>query len=389
MDTRLKVLHIITRLIIGGAQENTLFTAELLDSDIFDVDVLCGPQTGPEGSLIADARKRNINLFIEKNLVREIRPIKDFFIFFRLIYIIKKNAYQIVHTHSSKAGILGRWAAWFAGCPVIIHTVHGWGFHDYQRPWLRNIYILLERLTLKITTKLIAVTRKDIEKGVGAGIGKNQNYTLIRSGIELDRFKNPKRLAADVRSELGIPQDAKIVGTVTRLSPQKAPLIFLQIAALVLEREPNTFFVMVGDGPLRDEIEIRARELGINGHLILTGLRRDVPELLQLFDLFVLTSLWEGLPRVIPQAMAAGIPVIASMADGNAEIITNNENGLLVKPNNIEDSVDTILKTLNDAEKRKRLSENAQSGLDEYGVQTMIENLEKLYQNQRLIQNLS
>ncbi|RLC78504.1 MAG: glycosyltransferase family 1 protein, partial [Chloroflexi bacterium] len=302
------MLHIITRLIVGGAQENTMLTAVLLDPSRCAVDVVSGPQTGSEGSLIEEFRTRDIPLTIEPALVREINPLKDLLALFRLTRFIRRGRYTIVHTHSSKAGILGRWAAYLAGTPIIVHTVHGWGHHDRQSPLVRRSYILLERVTQRITDKLIVVSPRNIEKGLADGIGTPEKYITIRSGIELDRFRRPSRSREDVRAELGIPVDSAVVGTVTRLSPQKAPLDFLDAAAHVAAQQPNVHFVIVGDGPLRADVEAQVVTLKLTERIHLTGLRRDVPDLLHSFDIFALSSLWEGLPRVLPQAMAAGLP---------------------------------------------------------------------------------
>ena len=376
---RYKVLHIITRLIVGGAQENTIYTAELLDPIKYDVDVICGPQVGPEGSLIQDAIQRGANVRILNRLVREINPIKDLAVLFQLIHLIRRKRYDIVHTHSSKAGIVGRWAAWLAGCPIVIHTVHGWGFHDYQKSWLRLIYIVLERLTMFITDKLIAVSKKDITKGIEAGIGHSERYTLIRSGINLDDFKNPFRSREEVRREFKIDKNAAVIGTVTRLSPQKAPKTFVRIAEVVLKMVPDAYFIVVGDGPLFQDIKRYAVSTGIEKQLILTGIRRDVPDLLGAFDIFLLSSLWEGLPRVIPQAMSAGIPVIASEVDGNAEIITHMVNGILVKPNDIEGAAGAILSLLDNPDTAKRLAARAMKSIDEYCVKKMVKKIDRLY----------
>ena len=200
-----RVLHPITRLIIGGAQENTILTAELLPANRWDVDVVCGPQTGPEGSLIDVARAQGVSLIIEPSLVREINPLKDPLALFRLTRLIRRGGYAIVHTHSSKAGILGRWAAKLAGTPVIVHTVHGWGHHDRQHPAVRQIYIWLEKLTLPITDRLIVVSPLNIEKGLADGIGKPEDYVVIRSGIELDRFGHPQTPRNQTRAAWGIP----------------------------------------------------------------------------------------------------------------------------------------------------------------------------------------
>ena len=374
-----KVLHPITRLIIGGAQENTILTAALLDPAEWDVAVLSGPQTGSEGSLIESARERGLALTIEPTLVREINPVKDLLAFMRLIRFMRRGNYTVVHTHSSKAGILGRWAARWAGVPVIVHTVHGWGHHERQHPLVQALYILLEKVTLPITDKLIVVSALNIEKGLADGIGTADDYVTIRSGIELDRFGHPTVSPAETRHTWGIPPTAQVVGTVTRLSPQKAPLDFIRAAAKVLETHPDTWFVMVGDGPLRVEVEALAAELGVTSQLVLTGLRRDVPELMAAFDLFVLSSLWEGLPRVLPQAMATGLPIVATACDGSAEAVVEGENGYLVPPAKPEQLANRVRLLLSDPAQMARLGEAGKARVVEFGDQRMVEQIADLY----------
>lgn len=375
----IRILHPITRLIIGGAQENTILTAALLDQDAWDVTVLSGPQTGSEGSLIEHARARGLALIIEPTLVREVHPIKDFLALLRMLRLMRKEEYAIVHTHSSKAGILGRWAAKWAGVPIIVHTVHGWGHHERQHPLVRAIYIYLEKLTLPITDKLIAVTSLDIEKGLKDGIGRPENYTVIRSGIELERFGHPTVPRTEMRKAFGIPLDVPVIGTVTRLSPQKAPLDFLQAAAKIAEAHPQTWFMMVGDGPLRAEVEAAAKALGIADRLVLTGLRRDVPELMAAFDIFVLSSLWEGLPRVLPQAMATGLPIVATACDGSAEAIADGESGYLVPPGEPAALAERVIHLLDHPALIEQFGVAGQERVAEFSDQRMVEQIASLY----------
>jgi len=374
-----KVLHPITRLIIGGAQENTMLTAQLLRADGWEVDVVSGPQTGSEGSLIETVRERGIPLILEPTLVREVNPVKDFLAIFRLARLMRQGKYSIVHTHSSKAGIVGRWAAKLAGVPIIVHTVHGWGHHDYQHPLVRAYYILLEKITLPITDKLIAVTGKDIDKGLRDGIGKRSDYLVIRSGIELDRFGHPQVPRETTRAAWGIPADAPLIGSVTRLSPQKAPLDFVRAAALVAQRYPNAYFMMVGDGPLRGEVEQLATELGIANRLVLTGLRRDVPELLAAFDLFALSSLWEGLPRVLLQAMATSLPVVATACDGSAEAIETGVNGFLVPPGEPTQLAERLCDLLEQPALAQQMGSAGYARVEEFSDRGMVKAIAALY----------
>lgn len=381
MTANVRVLHPITRLIIGGAQENTILTAALLDPVTWDVDVLSGPQTGSEGSLIEHAQARGLALTIEPTLVREVHPVKDFLALLRLVRFMRQGQYTIVHTHSSKAGILGRWAAKWAGVPVIVHTVHGWGHHERQHPLVRNIYIYLEKLTLPITDKLIVVSKLNIEKGLADGIGMPDDYIVIRSGIELDRFGHPQVPCAETRAAWGIPMDAQVVGTVTRLSAQKAPLDFIRAAAVIAQTHPKTWFVMVGDGPLRAEVEALATELGITDRLVLTGLRRDVPELMAAFDIFVLSSLWEGLPRVLPQAMASGLPIVATACDGSAEAVEEGINGFLVPPGEPIALAERVCQLLGDTILAAQMGATGLERVAEFSDQQMVSQIAELYQD--------
>jgi glycosyltransferase involved in cell wall biosynthesis len=376
----IRVLHPITRLVVGGAQENTMLTAQLLDPTRWQVDVVSGPQTGSEGSLIETVRERGIPLIIEPSLVREVNPLQDLRALFRLARLMRQKRYAIVHTHSSKAGIVGRWAAKLAGVPVIVHTVHGWGHHDRQHPLVRAYYIWLEKLTLPITDKLIVVSPLNTEKGLADGIGQPEDYTVIRSGIELDRFGHPQVDRATTRASWGIPLDAPVVGTVTRLSAQKAPLDFVRSAAQILAAIPNVYFLVVGDGPMRAEVEQLAKELGLAERLILTGLRRDVPELLAAMDIFALSSLWEGLPRVLPQAMASGLPVVATATDGSVEAVADGVNGFLVPPGQPDMMADALIRLLRDPEQAKWMGEAGRARVAEFDVRTMVAQIDQLYQ---------
>lgn len=385
MNHKPLVLQLITRLIIGGAQETAMLIADYMDKSHCTVDLISGPQTGTEGSLIEEVRRRGVPLTIEPTLVREINPIKDLLALFRLWHSIKTKKYIIVHTHSSKAGILGRWAAWLASTPIIVHTVHGWGHTDRQHPLVRQFYIWLEKLTLPITDCLIAVSPRDIEKGLQVGIGQRKNYVVIRSGIELDHFGHSQRSKAEMRTDLGIPRNAIVVGTVARLSAQKAPLDFVKAASAIAEACPEAFFVFVGDGPLRPQVEAQIATLGLTERFILTGLRRDVPELMTAFDIFVLTSLWEGLPRVLPQAMATGLPIVATAIDGNAEAVVDGITGRLVPPDQPDQVAQAVLDLLNNSVLMAQMGLEGKRKVDEFGARKMIEQIAHLY-NQLLTQ---
>ncbi|MCX8062876.1 MAG: glycosyltransferase family 4 protein [Anaerolineales bacterium] len=376
----IKVLHLITRLIVGGAQENTVYTARLLNPNLFDVDVICGPQTGSEGSLIEEAIQSGVKLSILPELVRELNPVKDLIAFGKLYFLLRKHGYSIVHTHSSKAGILGRMAAKIAGIPIIIHTIHGWSFHNYMPKWRKNLFITLEKISAKFTDKLIVVTQKDITKGLKHGIGKPNQYLLIRSAIPLDEFLDSPPDPSPIREELGIPSEAPVIGTIGRLSPQKNPFDWLEIAALIASQKPECYFLLVGDGPLRNQVKKQLDDLHLQNRIILTGLRRDVPRLLSAMDVFLLTSLWEGLPRVIPQAMCREVPIVAYASDGVAEVIEHAKTGLTCPPGEINLAAQYCLRLLDSEELRANIVKEAKKiATEQFDLRIMIQQLEMLY----------
>ena len=379
-NRKVKVLHVITRLILGGAQQNTMITASRLDSQLFDVTLVSGPQTGPEGTIFGEVQRRGVRLRIMKELVREINPLKDFQALARLYRLIRTGGFDIVHTHSSKAGILGRLAAWLARVPVIVHTVHGWGFHDQMWAPQRWLFIRLERWAASISDKLIVVSDVTKDKGLREKIGTPEQFVTIYSGVEPTESNCPAFDPAKKRRELGIPPDSPLIGTVGRLSPQKAPDDLLAAARKVIHAIPEAKFLIVGDGPLRKQVEQSIRAMGFCESILLTGIRDDVPELMTLFDVFVLASRWEGLPRVIPQAMAAGKPVVCTNVDGNSEAVTDGVNGFVVPPRDPEALCNAILTLLRNPSLIKTMGFEGRRRAAIFGASVMVEAIEALYQ---------
>ena len=377
---RTKVLHIITRLIVGGAQENTIASVERVNTERYDSQLWIGPQTGSEGSLLADARSRGIVVRVLPNLVREINPRRDALALVQLVRLLRRGRFDIVHTHSSKAGILGRIAARIAGVPHIVHTVHGWGFHDRMNPLLKNAYATFEKVLQPWTRPLVSVSNKTTRVGLDEGIGRPDAYRLIRSGIPLTRFFPDTERGAEVRERLGLRADDIVVGSVGRLSPQKNPRDFVRVAELLLRDRENLRFVYVGDGPMRTEIERTLDSIGLSDRVLLLGVRDDVPDLLRAMDVFILTSLWEGLPRVVLQALATGLPVVAYDTAGIGEAVKEGRNGHLVEPGAVGEMVELLGRLVADASLRAAMGRAA---VEELGTafteDGMIRDLENLY----------
>ena len=357
-----------------------MYTAALLDKQRFHVELLSGPQTGSEGSLIEEVNLRGIPLTIFPDLLRHVSPLHDLKALWNIKRFIQSGSYTIVHTHSSKAGILGRLAARLSKTPLIVHTVHGWSFHDYMSPVTRWIYILLQRWIARFSDVLVVVTERDIEKGLQVGIGRREQYRRIRSAIPLDEF-DPRLVDRQaIRQELDLPADEVVIGNVGRFSTQKNPLDWVRVAARVGQACPQARFLLVGDGPMRTHVEQALHQAGITERTTLTGLRRDVPRMLAAMDIFLLTSLWEGLPRVIPQAMAMGLPVVANRADGVSEAIQDGSNGYLCSPGEIEQMAERCIELAHHPLTRQEMGCRGQAyALQEFDLQKMITSLEALY----------
>jgi len=377
---RVRVLQAITRLIVGGAQEVAMFTAAHLDPARYESSMVSGPQTGPEGEIISEVQTRGIPLTILPELVREINPVKDLLALVKLTQLMRRGQYHVVHTHSSKAGILGRVAARWAGVPVVVHTVHGWGFYDGQHPATRTLYVNLEKLADRCCDQIIVVSQLNADKGLAMGISRPDKYVTISGGIDVARFAHPTMDRAAMRAALGLPADALVVGTVGRLSPQKAPLDWMRAAAVVAPAIPAACFVYVGDGPLRPTVEALVAELGLADRVLLPGLRRDVPNVLAAFDVFALSSQWEGLPLVIPQAMAAGVPVVCTRVDGTAEAITDGVDGVLVPPGQPQALGEAVVALLQDPARARGLAEAGRRRAKDFDVHKMVTEIDALYQ---------
>ena len=316
MDT---ICHIITKLELGGAQEVALYAVSHLDRTRFRPVLLAGP-----GGLLTEEARRlpGVQTIIVPSLGRRIHAIGDLLAFVHVFWLLRRLKPVIVHTHSSKAGILGRWAAWCARVPLILHTVHGFGITPVQPRWMQRLFILLERITGWVTTHWITVADIDARKGRQWRLFE-ENVSTIRPGIDPVPFRYPLPPAARqrLRDELGIGSGAYLVGTVACLKPQKAPEDVIAVAKLVCSRMPGARFVLIGDGILRPRLEAQINGEGLNHHVRLAGWRRDVPRAMDCFDLLLLTSRWEGLPRVMLEAGAAGLPIVATRVGGVEEAV--------------------------------------------------------------------
>jgi len=298
---------------------------------------------------------------------RDINPL-DLLVFFELFYLFKRGGFDVVHTHTSKGGFLGRIAARLAGVPLVIHTVHGFAFHEFTNPLARLFYIRLEKIAARFCDLIICVNHEDRLTAIEEGIVDPEKIVTIVNGIDLSQFD----IEIDVESQkeiLGLPKEAILVGTVGRLAPQKGYKYLIEASPEILRFHPNVWFLYVGDGPLRFELERLAGDLGVGDHCLGLGFRKDIPQLLACFDILVLPSLREGLSITLLEAMAAGKAIVASNIKGNREVLIDGVNGLLCQAGNSEALVKSISTLINNPGKAyvlgKKARETVEKNFDE------------------------
>ncbi|MCK5706732.1 MAG: glycosyltransferase family 4 protein [Candidatus Aureabacteria bacterium] len=381
----MKIAHVITRMIIGGAQENTLFTVKGLKeySEYKQVDLITGPTYGPEGCIFdGQGQKIGKDYKLIPELVRNINPVKDIIAFLKLYRLFKKEGYDIVHTHSSKAGILGRFAARLAGVKIIVHTIHGLPFHEYQSKIVNLFYVLLEKLAARVSTKIVTVCNVMTEKALKKNIGRKEQFVTIYSGMDLEPFLNASQKRKTMREKLGIKENEIVIGKIARLFYLKGHKFLFEAMKDVIKEYPNIRILLVGDGILKDSFVKKAQEMNIEKNIIFTGLvlPSEIPGYLSAMDFLVHVSLREGLARALPQAMASGLPVISFNIDGAKEVIENGENGYLIEPEDSEMLRDAILTMIKDSEFRASMGRYGKAKVDPiFRKEYMVRKIHELY----------
>jgi glycosyltransferase involved in cell wall biosynthesis len=368
---KLRVAHIITKLELGGAQQNTIYTASHLNRERYDACVI----SGREGILDSEAVASCPVVYFSDHLVRPINPYHDLMAVIELYRLLRQIRPHIVHTHSSKAGILGRIAGYLAGVPVIVHTYHGFGFTPGQNKFVRKTLIAIERFCALLTTHLIFVSLENQRQAAALGIGPKKPWSLIRSGIALK-----EGFPGAVRQELRIPQDAWVVISVGNFKPQKNPMDLVRAAGRAMEKRPGMIFLLVGDGELRPAAETWVKNNNLEKNIRFLGWRRDVSELLAAANAFLLTSLWEGLPRSIAEAFVNRLPTVAYAVDGVKEVVLDGENGFLIPSGNIIMAAEKILWLEEHRDKARAMGEKGKALIQkEFDINDMVRRQETLY----------
>jgi glycosyltransferase involved in cell wall biosynthesis len=378
-NKKIKVLILITRLTIGGDTNVVLDIADYLSKNpLYEVHLAVGPVLKHEVDLTYLAYERGIPTTMVLSLVNKINLWLNLKALRELFAVIKKGKFDIVHTHSSVAGVIGRIAAFIARVPVIVHHVHGWGIQENMSTAVRMLYLTLERICALFTDRLIAVSAPTIQKGLAYRICREEKFALIYNGINLEKFRQPVD-RHKVILDLGLNPECKIVGMIARLDQQKNPLDFIQAAAIVVKQYPKVQFLIAGEGVLRSECESLIDELDLQGTFFLLGYRDDISKIISVLSFTVLSSLWEGLPVVFQEAMSAGKPTVANDVDGARDVIINGETGYLVTPHRPEEMAERILYLLNNDAICYEMGVTAQKHSERFSGQQMVENIASLY----------
>jgi glycosyltransferase involved in cell wall biosynthesis len=385
----LKIVHIITRLILGGAQENTLITCKLLAQRGHEVTLVTGPALGPEGDLYEQTEGQGFNFIILNDLRRQINPHYDVPAYYYIKKLLRELKPDIVHTHSAKAGILGRYAAyslkskWGNNLPGVVHSIHGLAFHPYQSNLLNKFYIAVEKAAAKRTDFFISVADAMTNQMLAAGIGSPDKFVTAYSAIEEDNFLKliPVEQINEFRYKYAIMPDDIVLVTIARLFHLKGHEFIIESAKRLAERFPKVIWLFVGDGILADKYKKWIHDMGLGHRFRFTGLLSPdkIPLAIQSSDILVHCSLREGLARTLPQAMLCGKPVVSFDVDGAKEVVNENT-GRLIEPKNIEQLTAACAELLGDKALREKLGTNGcESVKTKFAPDTMVDTIEAVY----------
>ncbi|MBD3268162.1 glycosyltransferase [bacterium] len=378
-----KIIRVIARLNIGGPAIHVILLAEGLNSEKYETLLLSGKEAPEEGNMHDLAQRKGVEFTVIENLGRELHVIRDFSTLWKLFWLFKKEKPDIVHTHTAKAGTVGRIAARLAGVPVIVHTFHGHVLHGYFQSWKTEFFRVIECFLAKFcSSKIIAVSECCRQDLIEYKIGRDDHIRMIPLGLELDRFRESQPdVRSQLREEWQVPQNGFLIGMIARMVPIKRHEDLFHAIAMVLRDYPDTYFAIVGDGERRRDLETLANELGIRHRTMFTGFRDDTERVYQAIDLTVLTSGNEGLPVTIIESLSAGKPVVATRVGGVPELVEDGKTGFIVEPRNPQSIADGLKKALADIEKTKGMGKQAQEEtIAKFSSRRLIRDMETLYE---------
>ena len=377
---RIKVLRIIARLNIGGPAIHTILLTAGLNNERFEPLLVTGVEGRREGNMLDLAAAKGVEPIVIPELRRNPSPKDALIALVKLYRLIRRQRPQIVHTHTTTAGLLGRLAARLAGVPIVLHTFHGHVLRGYFGPLQSKALVWMERLLARITDRIVTVSEGQRRELAGYGIAPLEKIAVVPLGFELDDLLSCESHRGELRRELGLSDNAKLVGIVARLVPIKNHRLFLRAAKLVAEAVPQARFLVVGDGELREGLEAYARDLGLDGRVIFTGWRRDLSRLYADLDVVALTSINEGTPVSLIEAMAARVPVVATAVGGVPDVVADGETGCLVEAGDAEGLAEAITELLRNPERAKAMGRAGREAVyPRFAAQTLFTNIERLY----------
>ncbi len=381
----MRVAHVITRMVVGGAQENTLYNCQdLVEHHGDEVVLITGPALGPEGDLLTrNLRPLDFPIQLLPSLRRAIHPWRDLVALREIRKAIQAFQPDVVHTHSAKGGFLGRIAASQLRIPAIVHTVHGAPFHPYQSWFTRTLYRQCEQFAAKRCHRMISVADAMTDLMVEARVEKREKFTTIYSGMDVQPFVDAHKTRQATRDKFGFRENDVVIGKIARIFHLKGQEYVVDAAAKVIATNPNVKFLFVGDGLLREAIEQKIQSLGLGDHFVFAGLvyPDEIPALIGGMDALVHASLREGLARALPQALLAGIPAVSFDIDGAKEVVITGETGELLKSKDVEGLADSILTLADIPDLRRSLGEEGRRRcLDVFPHELMTRRIRELYE---------
>lgn len=377
---KIKVAQVITRLDRGGAPDIVSIIFTQLDPSRYELKLISGYTCQPSFKTCQLMKNLDAHILYIPQLRRQINPIWDIVALIKLYFLFQKEKFDIVHTHTAKAGALGRIAARLAGVPKVIHTPHGHNFYGYFGPGMSKIVILIERFIASFTDKIIVLTELEKRDLINFKIIPTKKIAVINSGLEIDAYHKIDVNISKKKEELQIDSEVTLVGMIGRLEPVKGPEYLIAAAKLVAENFPKVKFLIVGDGTLRGKLEADCKKLMISDKCIFTGWREDIPQILSILDILVLPSVNEAVGRILIEAGACGLPVIASNVGGVPGIVKDQETGILVPPKDPPSLAKAIINLLEDKEKRIKMGVAAKNWVDDkFKASKMVESISNLY----------
>lgn len=373
----IRVLHIHTLPVISGSGINTFLTMRGLHGLGYQADLACAPG----GSLVRLVESSGMRVVLFRHLVQPLHPARDTLGLLSLIRYLRKVPYHVVHTHNSKAGFLGRLAAKAAGVPVIVHTVHGFAFHDQEPFWRRILFRNLERMASRWCDRMIFISQPLVDWALREGVTKREKTVTIYSGIEIDRFLPVSKEEKDrLRDRWVIGRQAPVIGIVSKLWEGKGHSVLIQAFRGVRDELPDARLVIVGEGYLKDRLVQQVEEAGLTASVLFTGFVAEPARIIATLDVAVLPSLFEGMGRVLLEAMAMGKPVVASGVGGIPDLVKHGANGFLVKPGSVSELRDAVLRLLKDRDLAARMGNEGKNRVTEtFGADRMVRSIERVY----------